>query len=643
MLTRTAFLASALVALGCSDEAVAPPITTGGGGALPLACDAHASAGPASFRDATSDWALGPLTGSTASQTLAAADVDGDGYPDLVVHGYGGRMAVDAEVPFVRLLVNEAKPGGGRHFVDRTADSGYPGLAEGSDSEHRAAHMAALGDIDNDGDLDLVSGTYNDPFAPSAVDPAYAIDRSLLFLNDGQGHFAPAPVSALQAKMPAAVAGLSLADVNRDGRLDLFQAVWFTRTGGESIQPLLLGNGDGTFSDVTADFGLGGVRRPGFGATACDVDDNGVVDLLTQSYGRRPNLLFVGDGEGTYYEVGVATGYAYDDDHSYDDDQSFLCWCAQNPSDARCAEAASPSVNCAGVPVWSWGNSDAPENLGGNSFSSVCGDVDNDGLLDVYTGEIAHWWAGEGSDRSNLLYTRRDAAGIHFERQDRAALGLDWVHAGPSWDEGGLYTSMADFDNDGRLDILVGASDYDVQWGMIFHQQPDGTFRELAQASGFVHPCPSSPVVADFDRDGDLDIVAGGSLWRPFCNEAWGGDADTAGVPEIRLYESDASTKGAFFAVRLVGDGVTANTTGIGARVVVDAGGVRQTRELGAGHGHFSMQDDTVLFFGVGDCAMAASVEVTWPDAARTVQRFENVPLGRLVEIHQGSDAISEP
>jgi enediyne biosynthesis protein E4 len=226
---------------------------------------------------------------------------------------------------------------------------------------------------------------------------------------------------------------------------------------------------------------------------------------------------------------------------------------------------------------------------------------------------------------------------------DRAAAGLDWVHAGVSWDEGGLYTSMADFDLDGRLDILVGASDYDEQWGMIFHQQADGTFVEIAQAAGFVHPCPSSPVVADFDRDGDLDIVAGGSLWRTFCNEAWGGDASTAGTPEIRLYENDAAMKGAYFAVRLVGDGITTNTTAIGARVVVEAGGVRQLRELGAGHGHFSMQDDTVLFFGVGDCVMAASVEVTWPDAARTMQRFENVPLGRLVEIHQGSDEIVEP
>jgi hypothetical protein len=89
-----------------------------------------------------------------------------------------------------------------------------------------------------------------------------------------------------------------------------------------------------------------------------------------------------------------------------------------------------------------------------------------------------------------------------------------------------------------------------------------------------------------------------------------------------------------------VGDGVTSNTTGIGARVVVDANGVLLTKELGGGYGHMGMQNDTVLFFGLGDCAIVHAIEVTWPDGARTLQRFENVVADRFIEIRQGAPDV---
>jgi hypothetical protein len=63
-------------------------------------------------------------------------------------------------------------------------------------------------------------------------------------------------------------------------------------------------------------------------------------------------------------------------------------------------------------------------------------------------------------------------------------------------------------------------------------------------------------------------------------------------------------------------------------------------RELNAGHGHFSMQDDTVLFFGVGNCKTVESIEVRWPTSTLEMQRFENVAVGALVEIVQGEQSV---
>jgi hypothetical protein len=273
-----------------------------------------------------------------------------------------------------------------------------------------------------------------------------------------------------------------------------------------------------------------------------------------------------------------------------------------------------------------------PPRLGGNTFSTACSDVTGDGKLDLFNAEIAHWWAGQSSDRSELLINKTEGAGIVFDRPGQEATGMIWDHPTVDWNEGGIMAAAADLDNDGREDVLVGASDYADQFGLFFHQKPDGTFEEVGEATGLRHPCVSGLTVADFDRDGDLDVVVGSGTARD-CGEIWDKN-------EVHLYESDASAHGHFLIVKLAGDGVTSNKAGIGARVVVDANGVKLTKELGAGYGHMAMQNDTVLFFGLGACAIVHAVEVMWPDAARTVQRFENVVADKFIEIRQGEAEV---
>jgi hypothetical protein len=120
---------------------------------------------------------------------------------------------------------------------------------------------------------------------------------------------------------------------------------------------------------------------------------------------------------------------------------------------------------------------------------------------------------------------------------------------------------------------------------------------------------------------------------REWCAARWDRN-------EIRFYENDASEAGAHLAVRLVGNGTTTNRSALGARVTVTADDVSLTKELNGAYGHGAAQQDMVQFFGLGDCAAVSSIEVRWPDAAGTVERFEQVPAGGLVELRQGDPTV---
>lgn len=634
-------MASAVAACG-GDGATGGAGGGGTGGEPPVevaACDPGVTSGTPAFVRQSEAWGL---TGQAVTGIITTAgDLDGDGYPDLIVNDAhsGERRVIGVDPPPYRVLMNRPTGDGtARTFVDVTIESGFALPADGSTTTYRNAQLSLLGDLDNDGDLDVFSGTYTDPAAVGANLSPGQLDRHQVLLNDGTGHFTAAPASDLQTLLPEPLGGASLVDFDRDGLLDLFLVDWFGPNYSNTSPRLLKGRGDGTFEDVSSTAGLKAAehRRAGFGATVCDLDDDGWPELILSAYGRQPNVIFRQDGASFFSDVALTAGYAYDANQTYGDNQFFQCYCTVHPDARECEYAATPAVVCP-TPAdanWSPTLSTKPEALGGNTFTTVCSDITGDGTLDLYNAEIKHWWAGEGSDQSELLVGTPGA--IAFERPDREALGLSWPHPSVDWDEGGLYAAAVDLDLDGRQDILVGATDYYDQYGMIYHQLPDGRFEEVAKPWGFDHACASGPTVADFDRDGDLDIVVGSSRMREWCAAAWA-------TPEVHLYESDAAGKGAWVGVRLAGDGVTANRSAIGARVTVDTGVRRLVQEVSGGYGHGATQHDLVLFFGVGACGVLPAIEVTWPDAARTVERFEAVETGRVVDLVQGTAAAGAP
>jgi enediyne biosynthesis protein E4 len=493
--------------------------------------------------------------------------------------------------------------------------------------------------VDNDGDLDAYSGTYTDPNAPM-TDPG---DRSEILLNDGTGHFTIAPESATtplpNELMPTTSAAFT--DADRDGRLDVFVGNFYEAYGFSylGVQARLFhGSGTGQFSDATAGsnlltdatgFGSFTNHRPAYGVTACDVDDDGAPELMVSAYGRQPNLLYRNDGTGRFADQSVASGFAADSNLDYRDNENFRCWCTVNRTVPTCAGVANPNIGCGANPnnMWGVGTDDQPWRNGGNTFTTWCGDVDGDGKNELYNAEIHHWWAGGASDSSELLKNVSTPGMARFTRPGNGAMGLVFPHPTTDWNEGGLMAAGGDLDNDGRLDLVVAASDYPDQFGLIFQQQPGGNFVDQGLAWGLHHECMSGLAVADFDRDGDLDVLAGASTARD-CARRWPKN-------EVHMYENQASdTK--WLLLHLEGDGTTTNRAAVGARVTVRSGGRTVTREVSGGYGHYGMQNDLTVHVGLGGCDGADEVTVRWPNAAGTTQTFTRLPANKFMRLKQG-------
>ena len=611
-----------LLALGapaCSDDDVtqadtgSPPADSGPDGPVPdtkpvQQCKHKSwSKGTKIFKEGTSSWKLESISGVR----LTVADIDGDGWADLVPR-YNAKLAV---------LRNTGKG----QFEDVTSKSGL--YAPRSGSTARKADVVSFGDVDNDGDLDAYTGVSSTTGGLSE-----------LMLNNGDGTFKHGDIKSPlrnegRAENPA---GGSFVDFDLDGKLD----IWVPHNGtGSTIATvayqdrLYRGDGKGGFTDATtgaglttlswskiADLNAARCHTRAWGALACDLNNDGLPELMTPSYGRSPNHLWQAGSSGgkiSFTNRSVASGYAYDANMNWKDNQFARCYCKSNPTAEGCKDAPAPLISCT-TTNWVHGQDREAFRLGGNSASTTCADLNNDGYMDLLTGEIRHWWAGPGSDGSEVLLNsgKKD---VTFTRPGDAALGLEIKHTSVSFDEGHMTQAVLDFDNDGLLDIYQGDSDYPGTIGRLYHQIKHKTkalqFEEVSISDGIDHHRSHGVAVADFDRDGDLDIVVGYSSSR--CS----GASDCYTKKNIRLFENLIGNKNSWIQLQLVGDGKTANRAAIGTRVQVTACGMTQTQQVGGGHGHFGAQHDMVLHFGAGD---AAKVEVTvhWPDKARTVKSF---------------------
>ncbi len=634
---RRAFRLACLsvLVISCATPAPTIPIIAGPG--------TRWAPGMQAFEEHTHDAGLDGALGTR----IHALDYDGDGWTDLFVQN--GRAVAGDGLRWSRLLRNDQHG----NFVDVTDASRLLARRSG-DPQERPVDVAVFGDVDGDGDLDAYLGVSTESPTNNGN------EHSELVLQGPDHTFSLAPESSVVRPIDEVVgpltdapSGAAFLDYDVDGDLDLFVSEYgFTNATGAfflETSRLYENDGAGGFHDVTTasgvltqdwvevgaiDDGLGHPRA--WSATACDLNDDGLPDLLAASYGRAPNHLWqagrAGSGPVTYGNRSVASGYAYDDELDWTDNQFALCFCQGMPTAAGCPASPRPLLQCPSPAQWDPSTDTHPFRLGGNSGATMCGDVDNDGDLDLLTSEIQHWWAGDNSDHAELL-VNDGQHDVTFARPGRDAMGIVIPHDDPGgWNEGIMSGAIFDFDNDGWLDLYFGMSDYPGNHGVLVHQTSALHFESVPIAQGIDHHRSHGIGVADFDRDGDLDVVVGHSRAR--CDPA--APDDCYPTQQIRYFRNVIG--GNFIQLHLVG--TTANRPAIGARVALTIDGVTQRHDVEGGHGHYSAQDDLVQHFGLGP-GREADVEIRWPAPGLPTQTF-HVVAGHRYRVVQGEAPVLE-
>lgn len=244
----------------------------------------------------------------TTGAGCAFLDYDNDGWMDIYLVNSGKCDFYDPEPPLRNALYKNNRDG---TFTDVTEKAGVAGGGYGMG--------VAVGDYNNDGFSDLYVTQYG---------------RSILYHNNGDGTF-----SDVTQKARVAAPGWSSSavwfDYDNDGKLDLFvcRFVDFDRSknrfcGNEktgeryyciprvyepAASRLFHNNGDGTFTDVSSESGIGKVLGKAWGAVATDINNNGWMDLFVAN-DTLPNFLFLNRGHGKFEEIGLAAGVAYSQD-----------------------------------------------------------------------------------------------------------------------------------------------------------------------------------------------------------------------------------------------------------------------------------------------------------------------------------------
>jgi hypothetical protein len=177
-------------------------------------------------------------------------------------------------------------------------------------------------------------------------------------------------------------------------------------------------------------------------------------------------------------------------------------------------------------------------------------------------------------------------------------------------------TGAYDFDNDGWKDLFIhhgGLIHLVPQEDSLFKNLGGGKFQDVSTTGGSFFDTKSvgrGACFADYDNDGKMDAYL-----------------VNLGAPGVLLHNATAGA-GHWLMIHLVG--TKSNRDGIGAKVEVEAGGLKQLSQRVAGSGYLS-QDDWRLHFGLGANARASKITVTWPGGAK--QTLVNAPADQVLTV----------
>ena len=477
-------------------------------------------------------------------------------------------------------------------------------------------------DYDNDGNLDIL-----------LVGPKLALYR-----GDGKGHFTDVTHAMGLDKLTGYFLGCAVGDYDNDG----FDDVYISANNGG----VLLHNEAGKrFVDVTRKAGIAG-QPWGTSCTFVDMDGDGKLDLYICNYvvfgpQTQPRLcaysgfqsacgprfytpergvLYHNEGKGKFRDVTAA-------------------WRGQTVSGAGLGVAAA-DFDGSGRPGLAIANDERPgdlmvnqggklRNIGvesgtaydgsGNIHGAMgldWGDYDNDGKLDLVVATFQHEAKNLYHNDGGRLFTEQSLnVGLAEKTIPGVSFGIKFL----------------DFDNDGFLDLAIAnghvqdnvasidKSTTYRQTVQLLHNRQGASFEDVSRGAGaaFLQPIVGRGLaIGDYDNDGKMDILVVNSEGAPM------------------LLHNETPTRNHWLLCRLVGK--QSNRDGIGAMITVRAGGKKLLRHC-ATDGSYLSASDRRVHFGLGDVT-EASVTVRWPDGTQSA--YTHVAADRVVTIREGDATL---
>jgi hypothetical protein len=497
--------------------------------------------------------------------------------------------------------------------------------------------------------------------------------------------------------------GIGWIDYDNDGWLDLFCVQDGPVRPSDGRQPacnLYRNNGDGTFTDVTEQVGL---TRTGFGMGCAvgDFDNDGFDDLVVTYLGGVVLYHNEPDGRGGRHFVDVTAKAGIDNPHwatscawgDIDGDgllDLYVCnYCEVDLENyPRCVTEKGQLYTCQpfhfpAVTHRLYRNNgngtftDISESSGiarappAPGLGVVMTDVDGDGRIDIYVANdlrpaYLFYNLGGGRFEEKALFSGcglgpggRPVSGMGVEAGDIDGSGLpslfvtnfqnepsvvyrnrgnlcfdDWTARagmGRSLARLGFGCVFFDADLDGRLDVAVanGHVNRNSQelYGAPFAQQAQlflGTgaarFRNVSDQAGSYFRTP---------------VVGRGLAWADYDNDGLPDLAFSHNGGPVALLRNRTDTANAWLRLELVGDGKRSNRNAIGARVAVEAEGVKQVRFVNGGGSYLSASDRRLLV-GLGGANRANRVAVTWPSGK--VQVFADLGARKWWRLYEDRD-----
>ena len=470
---------------------------------------------------------------------VALFDYDNDGDLDVLLVQSEGQS---------KLFRNELVPTGKLQFRDVTASSGIDLRAYGMG--------AATGDYNNDGFEDLLLTAYG---------------AAALYRNNGNGTFTRVDLPQPPGTWSTSA---SFFDYDRDGRLDLIvlSYVNFSEATNKACQAptgepdyctprayapvsarLYHNDGGDRFTDVTSRAGIDRALGPGLGVAAADLNDDGWPDLFIAN-DTAQNHIWINQRDGTFRELGVESGAAYNED----------------------------GLAKAGMGV-------------------AIGDAFGRGKEDLFVVNLMR--EGATLFRKDSVSGRGVPNFIDVTRQS----GLFSI----TYPYTGFGTGWIDYDNDGRPDLFIANGAVTLreeqrgqpapyrEKNLLIHNAGDKFTDVTAQAGPAFQRLDISRGAAfgDVDGDGRTDILF----------------TTNNGPPHLLLNQSPAA---AWLDVEVEGNGKV-NRDGVGAQITLHRAGLPDLLRRVHTDSSYCSASSRRVHFGLGNHPAPASIEVAWPDGSR--------------------------